>query len=101
MNSLIPNKSFKKRTSITLYLYFILILVYQKFEINTEILFLICTLLMWFGTADIFKILFIKTLKESKMPKRKRLDISIIVGLFIIVCYTSPIVLYLLAKGII
>jgi len=56
---------------------------------------------MWFGTADIFKILFIKTLKESKMPKRKRMDISIIVGLFIIVCYTSPIVLYLLAKGII
>ena len=101
MNSLIPNKSFKKRTSITLYLYLILILAYQNFEINTEILFLICTLLMWFGTADIFKIVFIKTLNKPEMSKRKKMAISITVGLFILICYTSPILLYLLAKGII
>jgi hypothetical protein len=56
---------------------------------------------MWFGTADIFKITFIKTLNKPEMSRRKKMAISITVGLFILICNTSPILLYLLAKGII
>jgi CDP-diglyceride synthetase len=94
-------ESLENRLSTTLFLFICLMIANNRLALSTEIIFFFVTLLMWFGIGFVVIKLITKKLKQQFIEKSKKNIYIFLSTLLIMLLYLSPIILYLLAKGII
>ena len=97
----LSKESIENRLSTTLFLFICLMIANNKLALTTEIIFFCVTLLMWFGIGFVAIVLITKKLNKPFIEKSKKNIFTILSTLLIMLLYMGPIILYLLAKGII
>jgi len=76
-------------------------IVTWKVKVSTDIIYLVLTLLIWSGLGFVVLVLMIQNLNDDSQQKSKQVLSLVLGSLILLLCCIGPVILYLLAKGII
>ena len=86
------------RLYITSILFYILILIKDKYALSSLTIIGIATCLLWFGLSFSFLVFFVKLLDNKSYDPVLKKVLSVLYFLFLIIIYIVPILCYCMAK---